>query len=77
MELSKNVVPAVVIPATFKSVTITFTSEAEYHDVVAALTAYSRKLANVSGTSIASDKKLSAYSGNARRTVNALISRLP
>ena len=67
----------VVSPAKFEKVTIEFTSLQEYHDVVAALAAYSRKLAVVSGTSIAADKGLSAYSGNARKTVNQLINRLP
>jgi hypothetical protein len=79
MKLEKNITPEVVVvtPAKFESVTLTFTSEQEYHDVVAALAAYGRKSAVVSGTSIAADFKLTAYSGNARRTVNALISRLP
>jgi hypothetical protein len=80
MEITKNVTPAVskvVTPAQFKAVSIVFDNEAEYNDVVAALTAYSRKLVNVSGTSIKGDKGLKAYTGNARRTVNALLSRLP
>ena len=77
MKLEKNITPAVTIPAKFESVTLTFTSEAEYHDFVAALAAYGRKLVNVSGTSIAADYGLTAYTGNARRTVNQLITRLP
>ena len=78
MEITKkSSTPAVVTPAKFNSVSIVFDNEAEYNDVVAALTAYSQKLVNVSGTSIASTKGLKAYTGNARRTVNQLLTRLP
>ena len=79
MNITKNITPEVVVvtPAKFESVSLTFTSEAEYQDVVAALAAYGRKSVNVSGTSIAADYKLTKYSGNARRTVNQLLTRLP
>ena len=78
MEITKkNAAPVVVTPAKFNSVSITFTDEAEYNDVVAALTAYSQKKAFVHGTSIASTKGLKAYTGNARATVNELLTRLP
>jgi uncharacterized protein YhfF len=57
----------------FQPVSFTFDNEQELNDVVAALAAYGRKSASVASTSIASDLKLPAYSGNARRTVNALL----
>lgn len=80
MELKKDITPEVtkvVTPAKFNSVTLTFTSEQEYHDVVAALAAYGRKTAKVYGSTIIEDYKLTQYSKNARRTVNSLLNRLP
>lgn len=60
----------------FTPVTITFSNEGEFQDVIAALAAYGRKSAVVHGTSIASDLKLSAYTGNCRATVNKLLPQL-
>jgi len=78
MEITKkSSIPAVVTPAKFNSVSIVFDNEAEYNDVVAALTAYSRKQTSVCRSTIASDKGLKAYTGNARATVNQLLTRLP
>jgi hypothetical protein len=85
MKLEKNITPEVVVvtpakkivtPAKFESVTLTFTSEQEYCDVVAALTAYGRKITNVEGSSIAKDKGLKC-SKDVRKTINALLARLP
>lgn len=77
MEVNKDITPAQVIPAKFNAVTLTFKTEREYHDVVAALAAYGRKQSGVSGSSIKADFNLTSYSGNARRTVNELLTRLP
>jgi hypothetical protein len=63
-------------PKVFQSATLTFNSESEFHDVVAALAAYGRKTSSVSGTGISQDFNLGQYSGNARRTVNALLPQL-
>ncbi len=57
----------------FSPVTFTFDNETELNDVVAALAAYARKSAKVSGTTIQADLALTAYSGNARATVNSLL----
>lgn len=62
--------------AAFTPVTIVFKSEAELHDVIAALAAYSKKLSSVSGTGIKEEFGLKAYSGNARATVRALLPEL-
>lgn len=73
IQLAKDIETA---PKSFTPTTITFNNENEFHDVVAALAAYGRKTSSVSGSSIAGDFALNAYSGNARRTVNALLPQL-
>ena len=86
MKIVKNVTPEVsvvraskviaVTPAKFESVTLTFTNETEYNDVIAALVAFGRKSVDVSGTSIAKDYGLKC-SKDVRKTINGLLSRLP
>lgn len=68
MLISKNAPPKQFVP-----VQLTFSNEAELHDVIAALAAYGQKRTSVSGSGIPSQLGLSKYTGNARRTVNALL----
>lgn len=63
-------------PKEFKPVVVTFDNESELHDVIAAIAAYTRKTTNVSGTGIASEFGLTAYSGNARKTANDVLDQL-
>jgi hypothetical protein len=63
-------------PKVFTPVSVTFNNEAEFHDVLAALIAYSRKESHISGSSIASDNGLTAYSGNCRATVKNVLPKL-
>lgn len=83
MKLNKDITPAVfstpvqISPAKVNKISLEFSSESEYQDVVAALAAYGRKTTSVSRSTIASDLGLSQYSGNARRTVNQLLAQLP
>jgi hypothetical protein len=72
----KDSKPAFVTPAKFNSVTLTFTSETEYGDVIAALAAFGRKSIKVEGTSIAEDYGLKC-SKDVRKTINHLLHRLP
>ena len=57
----------------FSPVTITFESESELHDVLAALGAYHDKKARVCDTGTAPKFGLTAYTGNARATVRRVL----
>jgi hypothetical protein len=63
-------------PKSFSPITVTFDNEAELHDVIAAVAAYARKSNVVSGTDIAEEFGLTAYTGNARRTANRVLPQL-
>lgn len=86
MKIDKNIKPEIIIvkgkkekvisPLKFDSVSLTFTSEQEYCDVVAALAAFGRKSTEVAGTSIAKDFGLKC-SKDVRKTINSLLTRLP
>jgi hypothetical protein len=60
----------------FVPVTITFDSETELHDILAALGAYHDKKARVCDTNTAPKFGLTAYSGNARATVRRVLPEL-